>query len=208
MQELDKFTKWACEIQSIAQSGLAYCKNIYDIERFERLRDISAEMIAEKSGVSLEKVKTLFCNESGYQTPKIDTRAAIFDGDKILLVCENNGRWSLPGGWCDADLSVEENTIKETREEAGLDVRADMLIAVQDRKKHNTPPYVYGIIKTFMLCTALGGEFKENSETVASGYFAIDELPEDLAEEKVSRDQIEMCFRANADRDNWKAVFD
>lgn len=207
MEELDKFTKWACEIQSIAQSGLAYCKNIYDIERFERLRDISAEMIAEKSDVSLEKVKTLFCNESGYQTPKIDTRAAVFKDGKILLVCENDGRWTLPGGWCDADRSVEENTIKETREEAGLNVRADMLIAVHDRKKHNTPPYVYGIIKTFMLCTSLGGEFKENSETTDSDYFALDELPE-LAEEKVSRDQIELCFKANENRDGWKTDFD
>lgn len=207
MKELDKFTKWACEIQSLAQAGLEYSTNIYDIERFERLRDISAEMIAEKADITIEKAKSLFCNEKGYQTPKIDTRAAVFDGDKILLVKENDGRWSLPGGWCDFDLSIAENTIKETREEAGLNVTADRLIAVQDRKKHNEPPYVYGVIKTFTICTAIDGEFKENSETTQRRYFLKSELPENLSEEKVNKEQILMCFDAKDD-ENWEVRFD
>ena len=75
---MEKWLKWAMEIQSLAQGGLAYTNNVYDIERYERLREIAAEMVAEKSNISLEKVKDLFCNEKGYQTPKIDTRAAIF----------------------------------------------------------------------------------------------------------------------------------
>lgn len=74
---MDKWLKWAIEIQGLAQSSLAYTTNVYDIERYERLREISAEMIEEKSNINLEKVKDLFCNETGYQTPKIDTRAAI-----------------------------------------------------------------------------------------------------------------------------------
>lgn len=98
---MDKLIKWAMEIQSLAQNGLAYTDNVYDIERYEQLREISAEMISEKNDISLEKVKNLFCNEEGYQTPKIDTRAAIFKEDKILLVHESNGTWALPGGWCD-----------------------------------------------------------------------------------------------------------
>ena len=77
-------------------------------------------MMAELSGLQVEKVKDLFCNETGYQTPKIDTRAAIFKEGKILLVHENNGTWSLPGGWCDVNVSVTENTIKEVKEEAGI----------------------------------------------------------------------------------------
>ncbi len=81
IKELDKFTKWACEIQSFAQSELEYSTNIYDIERFKRLRDISVEMIAEKADITIENAKSLFCNEKGYQTPKIDTRAAVFDGE-------------------------------------------------------------------------------------------------------------------------------
>ena len=98
---MEKWLKWAMEIQSLAQAGLAYTENPYDIERYERLREISAEMVAEKSNISLDKVERLFCNETGYQTPKLDTRAAIFKDNKILLTHENNGTWSLTGGWCD-----------------------------------------------------------------------------------------------------------
>lgn len=98
---------WAIELQSLAQAGMTYGKDIYDRERYERIREISAEIIAHKSEIPVETVKDLFCNETGYQTPKLDTRAAIFKDDKILLVRENNGKWSLPGGWVDVNVSVK-----------------------------------------------------------------------------------------------------
>ena len=204
---MEKWLKWAMEIQSLAQSGLAYTTNVYDIERYERLREISAEMIEEKSNLNLEKVKDLFCNETGYQTPKIDTRAAIFKDNKILLVHENNGTWSLPGGWCDVLESVKSNTIKEVKEEAGIDVKATKIIAVQDRNKHNRPIYVYGVCKIFVMCEIIGGEFKENIETTEMKYFALDELPENFANEKCTKEQVEMCFGAKDD-DNWQVQFD
>ncbi len=90
---MEKWLKWAIEIQGLAQSGLAYTKDVYDIERFERLRNIAAEMIAQKTDIHIDKVKNLFCNETGYQTPKLVTRAAIFNKGKILLVHEKNNTW-------------------------------------------------------------------------------------------------------------------
>lgn len=204
---MEKWLKWAIEIQSLAQSGLAYTTNVYDKERYERLREISAEMIEEKSNLNLEKVKDLFCNETGYQTPKIDTRAAIFKDNKILLVHENNGTWSLPGGWCDVLESVKSNTTKEVKEEAGLDVKATKIIAVQDRNKHNRPIYAYGVCKIFVMCEIIGGEFKENIETTEMKYFALDELPENFANEKCTKEQVEMCFKVKDD-DNWQVQFD
>lgn len=96
---MEEWIKWAVELQSIAQAGLTYSKDEFDIERFERIREISAEILSKKSELNLEKVKDLFCNEEGYQTPKIDTRAAVFKDNKILLVKEKvSGEWSLPGG--------------------------------------------------------------------------------------------------------------
>lgn len=204
---MEDWLKLAIEIQSLAQAGLTYTTNVYDIERYERLREISAEMIASKSEMSLEKVKDLFCNETGYQTPKLDTRAAIFMDDKILLVHENNGTWSLPGGWVDVLESVKSNTIKEVREETGLIVDATKLIAVQDRNKHNKPIYVYGVCKVFVLCELLGGKFEENIETTEIKYFSLDEIPSNLAEEKTNKEQIEMCFEAYKDKD-WQTQFD
>ena len=82
-------------------------------------------MISLKTDIPTEKIHDLFCNETGYQTPKIDTRAAVFVNDKILLVHENNGTWSLPGGWCDVDQSIASNTEKEVLEEAGYTVTAE-----------------------------------------------------------------------------------
>lgn len=184
MDRNNKLLNWAIELQSLAQAGLTYGKDKYDIERYQRIRDISAEMIAEKADVSFEKAKELFCNETGYQTPKIDTRAAVFKDDKILLVHEENGTWSLPGGWCDVNMSVGDNTVKETFEEAGLTVKPVRLIAVQDRNRHNTPVYAYGVTKVFMLCSLIGGEFRANTETTESRYFSRDDIPENLANEK------------------------
>lgn len=202
----EKWLEWAKELQFLAQAGLTYSKDCYDIERFERIREITAEMVAYKTEIPLNKVKDLFCNETGFQTPKIDTRAAIFKENKILLVKETSGTWSLPGGWCDVMESVKSNTEKEVWEEAGLKAEAVKLIAIQDRNKHNVPPYAYGIMKVFFLCTVSGGEFQENIETTASEYFALDELPE-LSLEKNTKEQIQMCFEAYADP-NWKVVFD
>ena len=204
---MEQWLKWAMEIQSLAQAGLAYTDNNYDRERYERLREISVEMIKEKTEINLEKVKDLFCNEEGYQTPKIDTRAAIFKDNKILLVCENNGTWSLPGGWCDVLESVKSNTIKEVKEETGLDVEVEKIIAIQDRNKHNKPIYAYGVCKIFSQCKILSGEFVENIETTETRFFGKDELPKNLAKEKVNKEQIEMCFDAFIDK-NWKTKFD
>ncbi len=204
---MEKWLKWAMEIQSLAQAGLTYTDNVYDIERYERLREISAEIISEKSNISIDKVKDLFCNETGYQTPKIDTRAAIFKDNKILLTHENNGTWSLPGGWCDVLESVGSNTKKEVKEETGLDVETVKIISIQDRNKHNTPVYAYGVCKVFILCNITGGDFTPNIETTEIKYFSLDKLPNNLAEEKTNREQIEMCFKSIKD-ENWQTQFD
>ncbi len=148
----DKLLELAMEIQGIAQSGLAYCKDVYDKERYERLRQISVEMLAEKTELSAEKIAGIFCNDSGYQTPKVDTRAAIFNGGKILMVHEKNDTWSLPGGWCDVNQSVASNVVKEVEEETGLKAKAERIIAVHDWRKHNVCNYVYGVVKIFVLC--------------------------------------------------------
>ena len=197
----DKWIEFAIRIQSIAQAGLQYGKDKFDLERYEELREIAAEMMAAKTDIPTEKIYDLFCNETGYQTPKIDTRAAVFVDGEILLVHENNGTWSLPGGWCDVDQSVASNTEKEVREETGLIVDSEKIIAVQDWRRHNVRNYAYGVIKIFVLCKYHGGAFKKNMETTEIGYFNRENIPQNLAVEKTSYEQIMMCFDAyeNAD---------
>lgn len=203
--ELDALVQLAMELQSIAQNGLTYTKDPYDKERFARVRDISAQIMNRKTGLSLAQVKDVFCNETSYQTPKIETRRVVFAGDQILLVKER-GLWALPGGWIDYNGSVASNTVKEVKEEAGLDVTPVKIIALQDRNKHNHPPYAYGICKVFILCRVLGGSFQPNIETTASGYFALNALPE-LDAHKTTREQVEMCFAAYQSP-SWETMFD
>ena len=184
---------WAVKLQAIAQAGLTYGKDVYDRERYEQIRDIAAEMISLHSGISKEKVVDLFCSETGYQTPKLDTRAAVFQDGKILLVKENNGTWSLPGGWVDVDVSVHDNIIKEVKEESGLDVTVDT---------------AWKVCKVFALCSVVGGSFEENIETSESRYFSEEETSKlKLAEEKNNIEQIHMCFEA-ARTPNWKTQID
>ena len=203
----DKWLDFAIRIQSIAQAGLQYGKDKFDRERYEELRKISAEMLSVKTDISTDKIYGLFCNESGYQTPKVDTRAAVFVDGKILLVHENNGTWSLPGGWCDVDQSVASNTVKEVKEETGFTVTPEKLIAVQDWRRHNVTNYAYGVVKIFVQCKYEGGEFADNIETTEITFFGKDELPENLAVEKCTKEQIEMCFAAYRDP-HMPTVFD
>lgn len=100
----NKWLDWAVELQSLAQAGLKYTNDVFDRERFERIREISAEIMAHQSEIPIEKVRDIFCCEQGYQTPKLDSRASIIKDNKILLVHEKNGTWSLPGGWVDVDI--------------------------------------------------------------------------------------------------------
>ncbi len=202
----DDVARWAAELQSLAQAGLFYGHDDFDKERYQRIREISVEMLATRTDLPAERLTDLFCGDVGYQTPKVDTRAAIFDDGRILLVRERDGRWSLPGGWCDYNLSPAANVVKEVREEAGLDATVRSLIAVHDRDLHNAPPYIYHVVKIFYLCEAAGGHFEQNIETTASGFFAQDNLPE-LAVAKCSLDQVQMCFSAHDDP-HWVARFD
>ena len=197
---------WITELQAMAQNGLTYVKDIYDKERYIRLREIAAEMMAHVTDIPVEKMPGLFCYERGYQTPKIDVRAAMVEGGKILLVRENSGKWSIPGGWCDINLSVRENAIKEAKEEAGLDIEIKRVVALQDRSKHNFPPQASSICKVFVLCKALGGKFEANSETTASGWFGLDNLPE-LDKGKTTREQIELCIEASK-AEHWDTLID
>ena len=206
MDERPQWLKWAVELQAMAQAGLHYGTDPYGRERYERIREIAAEMVSRQAGIPLEKTRDLFCCETGYQTPKLDTRAAVFQEGKILLVQEEDGRWSLPGGWADVDISVGENTVKEVKEEAGLDVVPKLVIALQDRNRHNSPPSAFGICKVFVLCELLGGSFQPNLETLDSGWFGLDELPE-LSTEKTTEAQIGMCFDACL-ADGWVTQLD
>ncbi|AZN76640.1 ADP-ribose pyrophosphatase [Lactobacillus acidophilus] len=207
MKEVDQFTKWATDLQSIAQAGLHYGKDVFDRERYEQVRQIAGEMMVAKTGLPKEQIKTLFLGDEGYQTPKIDTRAAIIKDNKIMLVREKKTQeWSLPGGWNDYDQTTAQNCVKEAREESGRIVKPIKLVAVLDRNHHNKPILATNITKLFYLCEEQGGEFVANDETDACDYFALENLPK-LSLGRNTKEQIDLCFKASKDP-NWQTVFE
>ena len=168
MKTNDQIANWAMDLQSLAQAGLRYGHDVFDRERYEEIRRIAGEMMSARTGIPEEKLKTLFLGDEGYQTPKIDTRAAIFKDNRILLVREKKTQeWSLPGGWNDYDQTTAQNCVKEAREEAGRIVEPIKIIAVQDRNHHNKPVIATNITKIFYLCKEISGKFTPNDGTDA-----------------------------------------
>lgn len=206
MDNENQWFRWALDLQNIAQTGLYFGTGKFDLERYEKIRGIAASMISALSDQPVEKIVDMFCSDTGYVTPKLDTRAAVCKEDRILLVQEESGLWCLPGGWVEADCSIMENAVKEVKEEAGLTVRAERLIALQDLDKNNLKLHPFKVIKAFVLCKKVEGHFQENAETVDSGYFGMEDLPE-LAVDKTTKDQIAMCLQANQKR-HWETIFD
>jgi ADP-ribose pyrophosphatase YjhB (NUDIX family) len=190
-----RWLEWAKQLQSIAQAGLTYSKDVYDIERFEMIRDLSVEIMSLHTDLSKSIIKDLFTNETGYATPKVDIRSVVFRDNKILMVKEHaDGGWSLPGGWGDIGLSPGEVAVKEVKEESGFEVKAVKLLGVLDKKCHPHPPSPYHVYKMFIQCEIIGGKPEEGIETSAVGFFADNNLPP-LSIDRITESQIQMAFK-------------
>ncbi len=181
-------------MQAIAQSGIAFSKDTFDIERYEELRGISAEVLEHYSSLEREKIEALFAKEEGYQTPKVDVRGVVFKENRILLVRERSeSRWSLPGGFCDVGLSAAENILKEIREESGYETKAVKFLALLDMNKHPHTPQPYHYYKIFIQCERIGGVKSLGIETDQVDFFARDELP-NLSVGRNTEEQIKKMF--------------
>lgn len=202
-----KWLEWASKLQSIAQAGLTYSKERYDLDRYEQIRALSVEIMHEYTGITNTRLREIFAGETGYQTPKVDIRSAVIKDDKILLVKEKiDGAWSLPGGWADINTSVSESAVRECLEEAGAIVTPKRIIAIQLANKHNNPLFLYTIYKIFIECELIENNFKENTETIEAGFFPLNDLPE-LSTERNTPDQIIMCFESKKHK-KFETVFD
>ncbi len=189
-----KWLKWASELQAIAQNGLTYSKDIFDLQRFQAVSAISAEMMAEHTQTSYPLITNLFAKESGYATPKLDGRGVVFKDNKILLVKERaDDLWSLPGGWIDINESPSAAVVREIREESGFETKAIKLLALLDKQKHDHPPEWPHAYKCFFLCELIGGEAQPSEETSAVEFFDKQALPE-LSINRVTKAQILRFF--------------
>ncbi len=175
--QVPKWLGWAQEIFSLSQSGLTYSGNQYDIERYKRLQEITAEIIASQSEISKESVLESFSMQAGYTTPKIDVRGAVIRNNKILLIQERvDGKWAMPGGWADLGNAPASVAEREVWEESGFRVKAEKVVAVIDANRIE-PMEFYHAYKIIFLCKLLDGEPRTSYETLAVDFFDPNDLP-------------------------------
>jgi ADP-ribose pyrophosphatase YjhB (NUDIX family) len=175
--ETSKWIGWAREIFSLSQIGLTYSENEFDIERYKRLQEISAEMIESQSDISKESALESFSMQAGYVTPKIDVRGAVVHEGKILLIQERmDERWAMPGGWADLGNAPASVAEREVWEESGYRVKAEKVVAVIDANRIE-PLEFYHAYKIIFLCRLIGGEPQTSHETMAVDFFDPGDLP-------------------------------
>lgn len=205
-----KWLEWARDLESVAQNGLNYAKDGYDVKRYETVQRIAAEILATRFDAAAPEIQRLLALEKGHATPKVDVRGVVFRDHRLLLVKEHaDGGWTLPGGWADANEAPSEAVVREVREESGFGTRAVRLLALYDRDRQaDVPPFPFHIYKAFFLCEILGGEAKPSSETDEVAFFAPSDLPGlTLSIARTTHRQLAEFFRMFESGD-WTPLFD
>lgn len=189
----------AREVRAIAQTGLAFAADGFDHQRYQRLQQLAALLMAQGSFAEHDAILELLRQEKGYATPKVDVRGAAFADGRVLMVREiSDGKWTLPGGWADVNQSAGECVVREIAEESGFKARALKLAAVYDYQKRNPPRHIDSIYKMFFICEIVGGAACASDETSEVAFFPRNELPP-LSCGRTTAAQIERMFQHHED---------
>jgi ADP-ribose pyrophosphatase YjhB (NUDIX family) len=195
MSQEPHWLRIAREVRAIAQTGLAFTADGFDHQRYQRLRELAAQLLAQGSATEQESILELLRQEKGYATPKVDVRGAAFEDGRVLMVREiSDGKWTLPGGWADVNQSAGECVVREIAEESGFKARALKLAAVYDYQKRNAPRHIDSIYKMFFICEIVGGAACASDETSEVAFFARSELPP-LSLGRTTAAQIDRMFQ-------------
>jgi ADP-ribose pyrophosphatase YjhB (NUDIX family) len=195
MSEEPQWLSIAREMRAMAQTGLAFTADGFDQQRYRRLQELAALLLAQGSSAEHGVLLEMLRQDKGYGTPKVDVRGAAFVGGRVLMVREiSDGKWTLPGGWADVNQSAGECVVREIAEESGFTARAVKLAAIYDYQKRNPPPHIDSIYKMFFICDIVGGEARASDETSEVAFFSREELPP-LSLGRTTAAQIESMFR-------------
>ncbi|MCU1644028.1 NUDIX hydrolase N-terminal domain-containing protein [Nocardia sp.] len=199
--EAEQLHALALQLAAIAQNGITFVRDVFDAERYEQVRTVSAELMALIGTGDTAQFREILAAEIGYATPKVDVRAGIFDqqGRILLIQDRSDERWTPPGGWADLGDTPRQVAEKEVKEESGLLVHAHTLVACLDRDTQgHTPKLPSSVYKMFFLCDVIDATGEPSPvETMQIGYFPVDDLPP-LSVTRILEHEIQMMF------DHWK----
>ncbi|PRX56669.1 NUDIX hydrolase [Flagellimonas meridianipacifica] len=190
-------------INAIADTGLLYAEGDYDRERYEELKGIGTELMAQVAEKPLEVLKEFLIPSESYPTPKLDIRGFVInEKDEILMAKESvDSKWTIPGGWADIGSTPSEVAIKEIWEETGMKAEVVRLLAVYDKQVHPHPPEPYYLYKIIFHCQITGGQLKPGFDMLGADFFSLDNLPP-LSEERILEFQIKQLFQLAKSKTN------
>jgi ADP-ribose pyrophosphatase YjhB (NUDIX family) len=194
LSTVPRWLEWAREIQALAQTGSHYANNEYQSQRYRRLMEIAAEIISEHTGLDSTALGDIFHTQTGYATPRVDVRGAVFQDGKLLLVREvSDGGWTMPGGWADVGDVPSQAAEREVWEEAGFRVKARRVVGVYDANRFE-PLDLFHAFKLVFLCDLITGEATPSLETSEVAFFGLDEIPQPLSGERTKPRFIQDAF--------------
>ncbi|MGO9387743.1 MAG: NUDIX hydrolase [Methanobacterium sp.] len=203
----DHWINIAKRIHSIAKTGMAFTKDIYDQERYGELLELSIKILNNITGIDTHKLEFIYNREKGYETPKVGIRAVIIDDHKILLVKEKmDHKWCMPGGYAETGMSPSETVIKEVKEESGYVVKPTRILGLINYNKHQARPFPFDIYNIFMECVIISGSANPGIETTDVGFFDLDHLPE-LSVRRVTKEQIIRMHELSINKES-EPIFD
>jgi len=183
------------KLKALADTGLVYCENNYDRDRYEQVREITLGLIAQLTNQPITKLNQFFLPVKEYPTVKVDVRGFILNEKNEVLMAQESvdGKWTIPGGWADIGDTPAEAVLKEIKEETGFDAEIVRLLAIYDKRCHPHPPELFYIYKLMFFCTISGGQLAHGFDMQGADFFSMEALPE-LSEPRILKSQLKHLF--------------
>jgi ADP-ribose pyrophosphatase YjhB (NUDIX family) len=210
MSPAQQIALWADKLRDISAMGGHFARNPYDAAHYRAVQDIAIAMLALATETPLEEMEPLRATVFARPTPLVAGEAAVIDpadGRILLIRRADNGLWAMPGGAFEVGETPAEGAVREALEETGIQCEPVALAGVFDSRLcgASSRHHVYCFL---LLCRPLNRNAPQApltpDEIGGIGWFAEDEMPEDLDPGHVSR--IPEAFRLY--RDKGSAYFD
>jgi len=167
----------ADELRSIASEGLEYARDDYDRRRYERVLRCSAQLLGGVERRPAETILEEFSGDLHQTTPQIGVDAMVLEAGKVLLIQRtDNGLWCMPGGAAEVGEVLAHAAERELREEAGIEGRANSVVALLDSRLWHSGVKRHMVHLVFLV-ERISGTPSTSGESLAVGYFAESELP-------------------------------
>lgn len=167
----------ADELQAIANLGSHFSKDEHDLERYAKIRSISARILGAIEKRSPDMILEELQNNISHIGPLLGSEGALFQDGRILLMKRHDdGLWAIPGGLVDVGESWAEAAERELWEETGIRGNATKLMGIFDSREWKSKSNLHLYHAVFLVESADPSP-SITSEATEVGFFSEDSLP-------------------------------